>query len=79
MGLEYLLINKGYKEGNNCYYLIRDNNTFYFNLDDNGFYTNVTLECGSHGSAEIEIFEKANLSALEELEKNNYSIDLFEQ
>ena len=28
---------------------------------------------------EIEIFEKANLSALEELEKTNYSIDLFEQ
>lgn len=76
MGLKYLLTRKGYKEGNNCYYLIRDNNTFYFNLNDDGFYTNVTLECGSHGSAEIEIFEKADLSALEELEKINYSIDL---
>ena len=59
-----------------CAAEIRRNNTFYFNLNDDGFYTNFTLECGSHGGAEIEIFEKAELSALEELEKINYSIDL---
>lgn len=51
------LLNKGYKEGNNCYWKNINENTIYFNMDDDGNFTTITMEVGTHGGNEIILYD----------------------
>lgn len=70
--LKEMLIEKGYKKGNNCYYLAADDNTFYFNMNDEGNFTTVTYEPKEFGGQEIILYDVADIESLEELEETNY-------
>lgn len=70
------LIEKGYKEGNNCYYKTVDGDSFYFNMDDEGNFTTVTYAPKSFGGQEFIICEKANIDILDEVEENFKVIEL---
>lgn len=72
--LKDMLIEKGYKEGNNCYYKIVDGNSFYFNMDDEENFTTVTYAPKSFGGQELMICDRANTEILEEIEAGEIEI-----
>ena len=73
--LKDMLIEKGYKEGNNCYYKNINDDTIYFNMDDEENFTTVTYEPKGFGGQELMICDRANTEILEELEETNYKIE----
>lgn len=64
--MEKELLNKGYKEGNNCYWKIIDDVTIYFNMDDNKTFTTVSIEFNRYGGSELVLYD--NMESVESIE-----------
>ena len=55
--MEKELLNKGYKEGNNCYWKGIDDITIYFNMDDDKTFTTVSIEFNRYGGSELVLYD----------------------
>lgn len=60
------LLNKGYKEGNNCYWKNLDDVTIYFNMDDDKTFTTVSVEFNGYGGSELVLYD--NMEYVESIE-----------
>lgn len=69
--LKELLIEKGYEEGNNCYYKSTGEKIYYFNMNDNDEFTTVTVEFNGTGGQEEILYDQATIESLEEIEREN--------
>lgn len=64
--MEKELLNKGYKEGNNCYWKVINDVTIYFNMDDDKTFTTVSIEFNRYGGSELVLYD--NMEYVESIE-----------